>query len=269
MNYREAVKAYQGLVKQAEDYNPPDLRPYEESLRQYQAQRDKEDAADAAYQRIIRQQEDMRAMEEANARAAAQNSIPPHETQAAVEAADLENDKRMPDDQYLALADQTFGAPYRKAMTRLGLAPQTPKETVETLKQMTADAKDRELRDRLIRAAGGGVGLGTGATLLSYLLAPKMSIAGRVLTALGATGAGAAGGYYSKELAGYGQSAVDAVRAWLASRAGKMTPQEKSHRDIVTNAAGAMTDRERSKRDATTAAAGAMTDSERAARKNR
>ena len=56
--------------------------------------------------------------------------------------------------------------------------------------------------------AGGALAGGTGAGLLSYLLAPRMSGLGRALTMVGGAAAGGAAAHYGSEL----------VNDWLASR---------------------------------------------------
>ena len=77
-----------------------------------------------------------------------------------------------------------------------------------------ATASSDEAADRIAKinhygmVAGGALAGGTGAGLLSYLLAPRMSGLGRALTMVGGAAAGGAAAHYGSEL----------VNDWLASR---------------------------------------------------
>ena len=77
-----------------------------------------------------------------------------------------------------------------------------------------ATASSAEAADRIAKinhyglVAGGALAGGTGAGLLSYLLAPRMSGLGRALTMVGGAAAGGAAAHYGSEL----------VNDWLASR---------------------------------------------------
>lgn len=76
------------------------------------------------------------------------------------------------------------------------------------------EMQQRELAERRAKlkhygmVAGGALAGGTGAGLLSYLLAPRMSGLGRALTMVGGAAAGGAAAHYGSEL----------VNDWLASR---------------------------------------------------
>ena len=75
-------------------------------------------------------------------------------------------------------------------------------------KKRRAAAERRAKLNHYGLVAGGALAGGTGAGLLSYLLAPRMSGLGRALTMVGGAAAGGAAAHYGSEL----------VNDWLASR---------------------------------------------------
>ena len=75
-------------------------------------------------------------------------------------------------------------------------------------KKRRAAAERRAKINHYGMVAGGALAGGTGAGLLSYLLAPRMSGLGRALTMVGGAAAGGAAAHYGSEL----------VNDWLASR---------------------------------------------------
>ena len=75
-------------------------------------------------------------------------------------------------------------------------------------KKRRAAAERRAKLEHYGLVAGGALAGGTGAGLLSYLLAPRMSGLGRALTMVGGAAAGGAAAHYGSEL----------VNDWLASR---------------------------------------------------
>ena len=75
-------------------------------------------------------------------------------------------------------------------------------------KKRRAAAERRAKINHYGLVASGALAGGTGAGLLSYLLAPRMSGLGRALTMVGGAAAGGAAAHYGSEL----------VNDWLASR---------------------------------------------------
>ena len=75
-------------------------------------------------------------------------------------------------------------------------------------KKRRAAAERRAKINHYGLVASGALAGGTGAGLLSYLLAPRMSGIGRALTMVGGAAAGGAAAHYGSEL----------VNDWLASR---------------------------------------------------
>ena len=108
-----------------------------------------------------------------------------------------------------------------------------------------ATASSAEAADRIAKlkhyglVAGGALAGGTGAGLLSYLLAPKMSGLGRFLTVTGGATAGGAAAHY-------GPGVIEDITNWLAARrAGKQTPNEAAMRgNMQTMHASNMTSNE-------------------------
>ena len=107
-----------------------------------------------------------------------------------------------------AVQDTDPATPTSTKATSTIAAPQA----ANTATQATASSD--EAADRIAKinhygmVAGGALAGGTGAGLLSYLLAPRMSGLGRALTMVGGAAAGGAAAHYGSEL----------VNDWLASR---------------------------------------------------
>lgn len=88
-------------------------------------------------------------------------------------------------------------------------APQAAANTATKATASSDDAADRIAKLKHYGlVAGGALAGGTGAGLLSYLLAPRMSGLGRALTVVGGATAGGAAAHYGSEL----------VNDWIASR---------------------------------------------------
>ena len=89
------------------------------------------------------------------------------------------------------------------------VAPQAAANTATKATASSDEAADRTAKLKHYGlVAGGALAGGTGAGLLSYLLAPRMSGLGRALTMVGGAAAGGAAAHYGSEL----------VNDWLASR---------------------------------------------------
>ena len=108
-----------------------------------------------------------------------------------------------------AVQDTDPATPTSTKATSTIAAPQAAANTATQATASSAEAADRIAKLKHYGlVAGGALAGGTGAGLLSYLLAPKMSGLGRALTMVGGAAAGGAAAHYGSEL----------VNDWLASR---------------------------------------------------
>ena len=210
MNYREAVKAYQGLVKRgAADGGPNDYRQpgYDPETNTY-------------YTPI-----------EAPSAPSPSKSVPVSEAQAAVEAADSTTDKALAQEALDASTAEYLKNKYGKGgagvlkdyMTPIPMPELTPEQKYRA--KLVAEADRFAKIKHYARVGRGALVGGAGAGLLSYLLAPKMSGLGRFLTVTGGATAGGAAAHY-------GPGVIGDITNWLAARrAGKQTPNETAMRD--------------------------------------
>ena len=192
MNYREAVKAYQGLVKRgAADGGPNDYRQpgYESETNTYY-------------------------------------------TPAEMPQPAAEELSPAPDNAQLnALVLERIKNKYAKGGAGVIQDSMQPTPMPELTPEQKYRAKLVEEADRIAKlkhygmVGGGALVGGAGAGLLSYLLAPKMSGLGRFLTVTGGATAGGAAAHY-------GPGVIEDITNWLAARrAGKQTPNEAAMRD--------------------------------------
>ena len=210
MNYREAVKAYQGLVKRgAADGGPNDYRQpgYDPETNTYYTPA------------------------EPPAAPAPSKSVPVSEAQAAVEEADLATDKALAQAALNEGTAERLKQIYGRGGAGVLKDYMTPTPTPELTPEQKYRAKLVAEADRIARlkhygrVGGGALVGGAGAGLLSYLLAPKMSGLGRFLTVTGGATAGGAAAHY-------GPGVIEDITNWLAARrAGKQTPNEAAMRD--------------------------------------
>ena len=221
MNYREAVKAYQGLVKRgAADGGPNDYRQpgYESETNTYYTPAEMPQPVAEALP------------------PAPDKPVVPTPAQLAEEAANA---------QLNALALERIKNKYAKGGA--GVLQDNLQST--PMPELTPEQKYRaklvEEADRIAklkhygRVGGGALVGGAGAGLLSYLLAPKMSGLGRFLTVTGGATAGGAAAHY-------GPGVIEDITNWLAARrAGKQTPNEAAMRgNMQTMHASNMTSNE-------------------------
>ena len=209
MNYREAVKAYQGLVKRgAADGGPNDYRQpgYDPETNTYYTPA------------------------EPPAAPAPSKSVPVSEAQAAVEEADLATDKSLAQAALNEGTAERLKQIYGRGGAGVLKDYMTPTPTPELTPEQKYRAKLVAEADRIARlkhygmVGGGALVGGAGAGLLSYLLAPKMSGLGRFLTVTGGATAGGAAAHY-------GPGVIEDITNWLAARrAGKQTPNEAAMR---------------------------------------
>ena len=210
MNYREAVKAYQGLVKRgAADGGPNDYRQpgYDSETNTYYTPAEMPAAPSPS------------------------KSVPVSEAQAAVEAADLAADKALAQEALDASTAEYLKNKYGRGGAGVLKGYMTPTPMPELTPEQKYRAKLVEEADRIAKlkhygmVGGGALAGGAGAGLLSYLLAPKMSGLGRFLTVTGGATAGGAAAHY-------GPGVIEDITNWLAARrAGKQTPNEAAQRD--------------------------------------
>ena len=210
MNYREAVKAYQGLVKRgAADGGPNDYRQpgYDPETNTYYTPA------------------------EMPAAPAPSKSVPVSEAQAAVEEADLATDKALAQAALNEGTAERLKQIYGRGGAGVLKDYMTPTPTPELTPEQKYRAKLVAEADRIARlkhygmVGGGALVGGAGAGLLSYLLAPRMSGLGRFLTVTGGATAGGAAAHY-------GPGVIEDITNWLAARrAGKQTPNEAAMRD--------------------------------------
>lgn len=209
MNYREAVKAYQGLVKRgAADGGPNDYRQpgYESETNTYYTPAEMpqpvaEALPPAPDKPIGPSPAQLAAEEEANARL---NTV---------------------------IALDRIKDRYAKGGAGVLKDYMTPTPMPKLTPEQKYRAKLVEEADRIAKlkhygmVGGGALVGGAGAGLLSYLLAPKMSGLGRFLTVTGGATAGGAAAHY-------GPGVIEDITNWLAARrAGKQTPNEAAQRD--------------------------------------
>ena len=209
MNYREAVKAYQGLVKRgAADGGPNDYRQpgYDPETNTYYTPA------------------------EPPAAPAPSKSVPVSEAQAAVEEADLATDKSLAQAALNEGTAERLKQIYGRGGAGVLKDYMTPTPTPELTPEQKYRAKLVAEADRIAKlkhygmVGGGALVGGAGAGLLSYLLAPKMSGLGRFLTVTGGATAGGAAAHY-------GPGVIEDITNWLAARrAGKQTPNEAAMR---------------------------------------
>lgn len=210
MNYREAVKAYQGLVKRgAADGGPNDYRQpgYDPETNTYYTPAETPAAPSPG------------------------KSVPVSEAQAAVEAADLAADKALAQEALDASTAEYLKNKYGKGGAGVLKDYMQPTPMPELTPEQQYRAKLVAEADRIAKlkhygmVGGGALVGGAGAGLLSYLLAPKMSGLGRFLTVTGGATAGGAAAHY-------GPGVIEDITNWLAARrAGKQTPNEAAQRD--------------------------------------
>ena len=214
MNYREAVKAYQGLVKRgAADGIPAE---YRNRLGGYdpEASVPLEDTFAPVAEAPVPSE-----------------PIPPTESQQATEAADLATDKALAQAALNEGTAERLKQIYGRGGAGVLKDYMTPTPTPALTPEQKYRAKLVEEADRIAklkhygRVGGGALVGGAGAGLLSYLLAPKMSGLGRFLTVTGGATAGGAAAHY-------GPGVIEDITNWLAARrAGKQTPNEAAMRD--------------------------------------
>ena len=233
MNYREAVKAYQGLVKRgAADGIPAE---YRNRLGGYDPEAN------------VPLEDTFAPVAEAPVPS---EPIPPTESQQATEAADLATDKALAQ----AALNEGTAERLKQIYGRGGAGVLKDYMTLTTMPELTPEQKYRAKlvaeADRIAKlkhygmVGGGALVGGAGAGLLSYLLAPKMSGLGRFLTVTGGATAGGAAAHY-------GPGVIEDITNWLAARrAGKQTPNEAAMRgNMQTMHASNMTSNEAAMRD--------------------
>ena len=214
MNYREAVKAYQGLVKRgAADGIPAE---YRNRLGGYdpEASVPLEDTFAPVAEAPVPSE-----------------PITPTESQQATEAADLATDKALAQAALNEGTAERLKQIYAKGGAGVLQDNLQPSPMPELTPEQKYRAKLVAEADRIARlkhygrVGGGALVGGAGAGLLSYLLAPKMSGLGRFLTVTGGATAGGAAAHY-------GPGVIEDITNWLAARrAGKLTPNEAAMRD--------------------------------------
>lgn len=214
MNYREAVKAYQGLVKRgAADGIPAE---YRNRLGGYDPEA------------LVPLEDTFAPVAEAPVPS---EPIPPTESQQATEAADLATDKALAqaalNEGTAERLKQIYGrggaGVLKDYMTPIPTPALTPEQKYRA--KLVAEADRIAKLKHYGRVGGGALVGGAGAGLLSYLLAPKMSGLGRFLTVTGGATAGGAAAHY-------GPGVIEDITNWLAARrAGKLTPNEAAMRD--------------------------------------
>ena len=201
MNYREAVKAYQGLVKRgAADGGPNDYRQpgYETETNTYYTPAEMPQPVAEALP------------------PAPDKPVGPTEAQLAEAAANA---------QLNALVLERIKNKYAKGGAGVIQDSMQPTPMPELTPEQKYRAKTVEEADRIAKLKHYGMVGGAGAGLLSYLLAPKMSGLGRLLTVTGGATAGGAAAHY-------GPGVIEDITNWLAARrAGKQTPNEAAMRD--------------------------------------
>lgn len=207
MNYREAVKAYQGLVKRgAADGGPNDYRQpgYASETNTYYTP--------AEMPQPVAEE----------LPPAPDKPVGPTQAQLAEEAATARLN---------ALVLERIKNKYAKGGAGVLQDNMQPIPTPELTPEQKYRAKLVAEADRIAklkhygRVGGGALVGGAGAGLLSYLLAPKMSGLGRFLTVTGGATAGGAAAHY-------GPGVIEDITNWLAARrAGKLTPNEAAMRD--------------------------------------
>lgn len=207
MNYREAVKAYQGLVKRgAADGGPNDYR-----------QPDYDSETNTYYTPAEMPQPVAEELPPAP-----DKPVGPSPAQLAEEAANA---------QLNALVLERIKNKYAKGGAGVLQDNMQPAPMPELTPEQKYRAKLVAEADRIAKlkhyatVGGGALAGGAGAGLLSYLLAPKMSGLGRFLTVTGGAAAGGAAAHY-------GPGVIEDITNWLAARrAGKLTPNEAAMRD--------------------------------------
>ena len=209
MNYREAVKAYQGLVKRgASDGGPNDYRQpgYDSETNTYYTPAEMPQPAAEALP------------------PAPDKSVVPTLAQFPEEdAAGVQMNTRWALERIKNKYAKGGAGVLQDSMQPTPMPELTPEQKYRA--KLVAEA-DRIAKLKHYATVGGGALVGgAGAGLLSYLLAPKMSGLGRFLTVTGGATAGGAAAHY-------GPGVIEDITNWLAARrAGKQTPNEAAQRD--------------------------------------
>ena len=209
MNYREAVKAYQGLVKRgAADGGPNDYRQpgYDSETNTYYTPAEMpqpvtEELPPAPDKPVGPTLAQLPEEDAAGVRMNTRWALERIKNKYAKGGADVLQDNMQP----IPMPELTPEQKYRAKLV---------------------EEADRIAKLKHYGMVGGGALVGgAGAGLLSYLLAPKMSGLGRFLTVTGGATAGGAAAHY-------GPGVIEDITNWLAARrAGKQTPNEAAQRD--------------------------------------